>query len=478
VSVRKGILSHGTYIPVHRLRRERIGDALGLVAGDGTRAVASHDEDTTTLGVEAARAARAATPPEALEALGAILFATTRPAYLDKANAAAIHAALTLPRHVGAYDMVGSVRSGMGALRAAIHAEAPTLVVLADIRTGRPGSADERDGGDAAAALLCGPERPGAPVVAELVGAGSSTLELLDRWRLPAEAVAHVWDERFVERAYAAPVAAAVADARKAAGVEPDELDHVVVTGTNTRAVRALGRSGGFRDGTLADDLAGRIGNTGAAHPGLLLGSVLERARPDETVLVVVVADGVEALVFRTTDALATPAPERTVEAQIARGRDGLSYHDFLAWREMVTREPPRRPRPAPPAAPPSWRSDAWKFGLVGSRCLECGTVQLPPARVCSGCRTVDRMTTAPVADRRAVVHAFAVDRLAATADPPLTTAVLDFEGGGRFECEVTDVDATTLRIGDPMEMTFRRLFTAEGVHDYFWKARPARGIG
>jgi uncharacterized OB-fold protein len=55
---------------------------------------------------------------------------------------------------------------------------------------------------------------------------------------------------------------------------------------------------------------------------------------------------------------------------------------------------------------------------------------------------------------------------------------VLDFEGGGRFECEVTDVDATTLRIGDPMEMTFRRLFTAEGVHDYFWKARPARGIG
>jgi hydroxymethylglutaryl-CoA synthase len=23
--------------------------------------------------------------------------------------------------------------------------------------------------------------------------------------------------------------------------------------------------------------------------------------------------------------------------------------------------------------------------------------------------------------------------------------------------------------------MTFRRLFTAEGVHNYFWKARPIR---
>jgi len=30
------------------------------------------------------------------------------------------------------------------------------------------------------------------------------------------------------------------------------------------------------------------------------------------------------------------------------------------------------------------------------------------------------------------------------------------------------------VRIGDRVELTFRRLFTAEGVHNYFWKARPA----
>ena len=29
--------------------------------------------------------------------------------------------------------------------------------------------------------------------------------------------------------------------------------------------------------------------------------------------------------------------------------------------------------------------------------------------------------------------------------------------------------------IGDEVEMTFRRLFTADGVHNYFWKARPVR---
>jgi uncharacterized OB-fold protein len=52
---------------------------------------------------------------------------------------------------------------------------------------------------------------------------------------------------------------------------------------------------------------------------------------------------------------------------------------------------------------------------------------------------------------------------------------VLDFEGGGRFTCELTDVDPASVKIGDRVEMTFRRPMTAGGVHNYFWKARPLR---
>jgi len=53
---------------------------------------------------------------------------------------------------------------------------------------------------------------------------------------------------------------------------------------------------------------------------------------------------------------------------------------------------------------------------------------------------------------------------------------VIDFEGGGRFQCELTDVDPAAVKIGDRVEMTFRRLLTANSVHNYFWKARPLRG--
>ena len=41
---------------------------------------------------------------------------------------------------------------------------------------------------------------------------------------------------------------------------------------------------------------------------------------------------------------------------------------------------------------------------------------------------------------------------------------------------ELTDVDADDVRIGGRVEMTFRKLFTADGIHNYFWKARPIGG--
>jgi hydroxymethylglutaryl-CoA synthase len=51
--------------------------------------------------------------------------------------------------------------------------------------------------------------------------------------------------------------------------------------------------------------------------------------------------------------------------------------------------------------------------------------------------------------------------------------AVIDFDGGGRYRGEMTDVDPEAVAVGTRVEMTFRRLYSAQGVHNYFWKARP-----
>jgi uncharacterized OB-fold protein len=79
------------------------------------------------------------------------------------------------------------------------------------------------------------------------------------------------------------------------------------------------------------------------------------------------------------------------------------------------------------------------------------------------------------MADARGRVTTFTIDRLSYTPSPPMVFAVVDFDGGGRLPLELTDVDAAEVRVGDVVEMTFRRLSTADGIHNYFWKARPYR---
>ena len=79
------------------------------------------------------------------------------------------------------------------------------------------------------------------------------------------------------------------------------------------------------------------------------------------------------------------------------------------------------------------------------------------------------------MADTEATIATYTIDRLAYSPSPPIVFAVLDFDGGGRFPVELTDVDPDTVEIGDRVTMTFRKLFTADGIHDYFWKAKPVR---
>ena len=470
-----GIVAYGTYVPYARLQRGAITSVLGVGGGRGTRAVASYDEDTTSMGVEAARRALRAAP-EGVRARG-VVFATTAPAYADKTNATAIHAALGLDAEAPAYDMVGAVRSGIGAMRAAVDAASggrQTLVVLSDIRTGLPGGADEANGGDAAAAFLLAGD---APPLLDTLGNAASTAEFLDRWREPGEAHSRVWEERFGEQAYVPLAEAAVTDAFKQAGITATDVDVLLVAGLHARAAKAVARAVGARPEAVADDLTSAIGNPGTAQPGVLLADALDRAQPGQVIVLVTLADGVEAVVFRATAALPGYRERNptTVAAQVAAGDDSLSYASFLTWRGLLHREPPRRPDPERPAAPPAARREAWKYGFVGSRCESCGTRHLPPQRVCVRCGTVDRMAPEPLADVPATVATSTVDRLAFSLNPPVVAAVLDFDGGGRFQCELTDVDPASVRIGDRVEMTFRRLFTADGVHNYFWKARPIR---
>ncbi len=478
-----GIAAWGTYLPYWRLQRTAIAGVLGSGGGRGTRAVASHDEDTTTLGVEAGRRALAVGPGASV--VQDLFLSTPDPAYLDKTSATTVHAALGLGRACGAYDFAGSSRSAVGALVQALAAGGDpraggrtTLAILSDLRTGLAGSAEERDSGDGAAAFVCAPD--GA--VAELIGRGAASDEFLDRWRVPGESDSHVWEERFGEEMYVPLAREAFAAALKDAGLAEGDVDHAIVAGLHVRAVKAVTKGLGVRDGVLAPDLGASLGNLGAAQAAVALCEVLERARPGQVIAVVSLADGADALVLRTTDALTSAQQARTeagvpsVADQLAAGRDDLPYATFLTWRGQMHREPPRRPDPERPGAPTVHRSEAWKYAFAASRCLVCGFRHMPPTRACLSCHTIDQMQPERLADVPGTVATFTIDHLAFSLSPPVVGVIVDFDGGGRYRCEMTDVVASELAIGDRVTMTFRRVWTAQGVHNYFWKARPAVG--
>lgn len=455
-----GLVSYGAYIPRHRLTGDAIRAVLGQGGGKGSRSVAGYDEDTTSMGVEAARRARwgEGHEPRSLH------FATTAPAYAERTNATAIHAALALPSDAFASDHAGSPRSSIGALRAA--ACNGGVAVLSDVRIGRPGSTEEARAGDGAAAFTFGE----GDAIAELIGEASVTAEFLDRWRAPGEFAVSTWEERFGLGAYLPLVDDVAGRALGEAAVEAP--DHVIVSSPHARtAAAASGRLGG----SGADELGSRIGYLGGADLGIRLAAVLDGARPGETILCVSAADGADALVFRATPSIAKRSARETVSEQLALGRE-IDYATFLTWRGQLRREPPRRPDPSRPQAPPSARAVTWKFGFTGTRCRSCGRVHAPPQRVCAGCGTHDEMDPEPLAERSGTVATFTVDNLAHSLSPPTITAAIDFDGGGRFTCELTDCKPEEVEVGMRVRMTFRRMFTAGGVHNYFWKGTPVRG--
>ena len=183
-----GIVAYGTYVPYCRLQRAAIGAALGAGGGKGTRAVASYDEDTTTMGVEAARVALRAAPGGVSPQAGAVRHrrrrrTSTRPTPPPSTPRSASPAIGARVRH----GRLGALaRSARMRLRRRV-AGADRWSCSSDIRTGLPGGADERDGGDAAAAFLVRPtgDRGRSPSCS---AAASATDEFLDRWRTPGDA--------------------------------------------------------------------------------------------------------------------------------------------------------------------------------------------------------------------------------------------------------------------------------------------------
>jgi uncharacterized OB-fold protein len=241
--------------------------------------------------------------------------------------------------------------------------------------------------------------------------------------------------------ALAAPDARAGADAAKRAGLDPARQ--------------------------LEPSLLAEAGLLGTPEPLVLLSRALETAAAGDFLVVAGYGEGADALVFRATERLAAARP-RPLAERLARGLGLPSYERYLRARAVLPGEP--LGEPVTPII--EWKELRQDVRLYGSRCLACGLVQYPQARVCLGCQARDQMAEHKLA-RRGRVFTYTIDHLAQVPEHPLPMAVIDLEGGGRLYLQVTDAADGEVVVGAPVRLTFRRLHEGGGNRNYFWKARP-----
>ncbi len=461
-----GITAFGAYVPIHRL------DKLQIRGGPGERAVAGHDEDSVTMAVAAA-----------LDCLGGqdgpqrpelVYFASTTATYREKQAAAVLAGALDLPVATRSADFSDSLRAGAAAMLAALDAVqggsvGRALVAVADCRLGAPGGGNEANFGDAAAAFVLGRDE----VLAEVRATHSVTADFTGNWREPGDRFVQNWEERFVVgEGYVPLVSAAVQGLLRKAGLMPADCARLVLYGPSARHHAALARRLGFSEAQIQDPLFGSVGCAGAAHAPLQLVAALEQAAPGERILFVSFGEGADAILFEVTEAIRRFRPQRGAAWHVARRRP-LAYARYMQWRSLGPVEASRRPARERPSLPAAWRGRRKNLGFVGVRCTACGTPQFPPQHICVRCQTRDAFEEYRFAGRTARIATFTADHLAVSADPPNLIAFADFDGGGRILTYVTDCEVKELRIGLELEMTFRHLYDAGGLHVYFWKARP-----
>jgi hydroxymethylglutaryl-CoA synthase len=470
-----GITSFGAYIPYYRLAHKEIARAWGGRAGDGERAVANVDEDSITMAVEAVRDLLTNRDGGAVDGL---VFASTTSPYAEKQASALIATVADLRHDVRTADYTNSLRSATTAILTSLDAVAAgsasrVIIAAADTRLAPPKSINERLFGDAASAIEVGRDK----VIARLIGSHSITDEIQDVWRRADDPFVSGWEERFaVTQGYQRVVRLAVGELFERMGIGPSEISKAIFYAPDQGTLAATAKSLGLQAAQVPDHLFSSVGNTGAAMPLVVLSSVLEEARAGDKLLVVGYGQGSDVLMFEVTDEIesAKAASRRGVRGHLASKANLESYERFAKFRELIGTEAARRQMPTA-SVPQIWRRRDEIYKLHGSRCLSCGKVQYPRQRICINCQSKDSFESVKLADRPATLFTYTVDFLNADPDPPTVMTVVDFEGGGRAYLMMTDRNPADVRIEQPVEMTFRRIYEAEGFTNYYWKCRPVR---
>jgi 3-hydroxy-3-methylglutaryl CoA synthase len=463
-----GIVSYGAYVPLRRLGKGTSGWSL-----PHEKAVANWDEDSLTMAVAAATDCLGDIDRDTVD--GLYLASTTAP-YGEKLAATTAAWASGLRTDILTADCTDSLRAGTAALRMAADtvkagSAGRLLVTAADLRPGTPRTGQDSGFGDGAAALLIGD----TDVAATIEASYSLSDELLDVWRAGGAKYVRSWEDRYVfEEGYLKILPQAVSNFLEKCGTKLKDINKAVFYAPDLRRHRQMAGMLGLKPEQVQEPFFEKMGNTGTAFSLMLLVAALEDAAPGDRLLLASYGDGADVFLLQATDKIKNIKGRRGMKDNLASKMIMRHYDDYLAYREFAASDPEK---PGGASASVIHRERDAIYALNGVRCRACGTPQYPPQRVCTCCQAKDNFEPYRFADKKGRVFTFTLKYGGDIPDfaRPGVDTMVDFEGGGRAIFGMTDMVAEDVRVGMEVEMSFRRLGAAGGIHNYFWRCMPSR---
>lgn len=337
-----GIVSYGTYIPHLRLKATEIAafwnkDPQNLESlGIDEKSVAGMDEDSVTMGIEAATQAitRVKLNPQKIEAI--IVGSESHP-YAVKPSSTIIGQILDVGPKYQALDTEFACKAATAALElvAGLTKSGKIsygLVIGTDTAQAKPGDALEFTAASAAAAFILDSKVE----IARIYAFTSYNSNTPDFWRRDTQKYPSHGGRFTGEPAYFAHVLGASNQLFSQLKAKPADFDYVVLHMPNSKFPTQAAKALGFTPKQLEPGfIVDKIGNPYSASSLVGLAKVLDTARPNQKIFVCSYGSGAgsDAFALQTTPRIT--AYQKAAKNKVQEQLDSKTYCDYAHYLKI-----------------------------------------------------------------------------------------------------------------------------------------------
>ncbi len=337
---RAAIRGYGAYLPIYRLPTTEIAQVWkgGGSGPNVEKAVASMDEDTMTMALEASRRAM---KMSGTKKLGAIFVGTESKPYAVKPTSTVIAQALG-QHHTLAADLEFACKAGTEAIQVITGLVGSGMIeaglaIGMDTAQGRPGDDLEYTAASGGAAFVIGKNDKNAIGVIDC--STSYVSDTGDFWRRAHERYPRHLSRFTGEPAYFFHIETAVKTLFKETGHKPTDFKYAVFHQPNPRfPVEVATRLGFTMDQIKTGLLNPMIGNTYAGSSPIALAAVLDEAQPGDKILLASFGSGAgsDAFCIDVLDGIEkTRGINQTVKSMIQH-TSRINYSTYSKFRDKL----------------------------------------------------------------------------------------------------------------------------------------------